>query len=256
MAFPYDSLAGVMARSALRPSYFQDVEELYPGFTVQSIASHQSYINGRLRKRCGRSLPFGQGPPPLEGAGLNPPAVSLQGRAVVGSVIIQLKLIAGGPLGTATFQWSQDAGQSWSGTAPTAATFALGATGLVAAFPVGTYDATNVYAASPPVPEIILKWLNYLVSRDVLERHGANTQDPFVIARTADATTARAELLEAANSKDGLFDLPTQDDEGSAISTGGPFFYSETSPYVSQDIQERRGALEDEEGRGRFRDGR
>jgi hypothetical protein len=255
MAFPYDDLAGVAGRSNLDPTYFQDVEEKQPGYTAESILSHQSYIEGRLRKRCGRSLPFGQSPPKLDSAGLNPPAVSLQGRAVVGSVRMQIQIPLGGPLGTATFQWSQDAGASWSVTAPTAATVLLGATGLVVVFPPGTYDVSNVYAASPPVPRIILKWLNKLVTADVLERHGP-PQERFGQMVQDEAKTARDELLEAANSRDGLFDLPTQDDQGSAVSTGGPFFYSETSPYVSQDIQERRGAREDESERGRFRDGR
>lgn len=438
MAFPYDSLAGVMSRSALRPSYFLDVESATPGFTVQAIASHQSFLNARLRKRCGRSLPFGQGAPPLDASGLTPPAIALQGRPVVGSLLMMLQVLTGGALGTATFQWSANAGQSWAiaaamvatGTTPpavtlaglsaaavpsdivlqctlggtraaaqfvwsssgaagpwnlspsaiaggaspplvtfsglsnvaqpgnvqiqittagalnaavfqwsqdggatwttgvftgpaiplgatgltanfgpgtyatsntyqaqglaTAASVALGATGLSALFPAGTYtaggspdtwtaqglataatvplgttglvailpggaasyDPSNLYAASTPVPEVILKWLNYLVSYDVLERHGANPADPFVARRAADRDTAKKELEEAANSRDGLFDLPIQDDEGSAITTGGPAFYSETSPYVGQDQEGERGEREDARGRGTFLPGR
>lgn len=51
-----------------------------------------------------------------------------------------------GPRGTATFSWSVNGGATWGGTlVPTAASVALGTTGLVAEFDPGTYTATITY---------------------------------------------------------------------------------------------------------------
>ena len=67
------------------------------------------------------------------------------------------------------------------------------------------------------------------------------------------ADRARAEIKEAADSKEGLFDLPTNDAAGdSAIVKAGPRWYSESSPFVSADQQERHGLREDCHGRGSY----
>lgn len=257
MSFPYLDLPGIQRRSVVRPSYFAEVEAQSPGFTVQAIASHSSNINARLRKRYGASLPFGAGPPPLLAAGLTPPGVTLQGRPVVGSLLMMIQITTGGALGTAVFKWSSDGGFTWTTGVSTAALVTLGSTGLAAVFSSsGTYDVSNSYAASTPVPEAILKWLTWLVSLDVLERHGLNPNDPFAIARREEAKLARDELAEAANSQTGLFDLPIEEDLQSAITTGGPVFYSETSPFVGQDQEADRGEREDRRGRGTFVGGR
>ncbi len=252
MGFPYIDLAGVKRRSIIRGDYFADVEAQSPGFTALSVQSWTSYIEARLRKRCGKSLPFGQGPAPLNAAGVSPPAVKLQGVPVLGSMQILLQVTTGGPLGTAIMRWSSDGGLTFTSNVATAASVALGATGLEAVMAAGTYDTSQSYAAKPPVPDAILKWLTHLVTLDVLERHGADPNDPFVMRRADDAKQAKADLLEAANSRDGLWDLPVDDDQGSAITTGGPRFYSETSPYVGQDIEEERGRCEDLQGRGTY----
>jgi hypothetical protein len=231
MSFPYLDLAGVQLRSVMRPSYFTDVEALTPGFTVQSIATNTSPINSQMRKRYGGNLPWGQQAPPLVPAGLAPPAVTLVGRPTLGSYQTLVQITLGGALGTATFQWSSNNGVTWTTGVLTAASVALGATGMSALFPAGPYDVSNVYAAAPPVPETILQWLTALVTDDVSVRHGINPNDPLAQRIGERVKTARAQIEEAANTKDGLWDLPQSEDAPSAIDTGGPRSYSEQSPY-------------------------
>ena len=421
MSFPYLDVSGVELRSPLRPSYFDEVEAMTPGFTAQSIATNTSRINSQLRKRYGGQLPWGRQPPSLVPAGPTPPAVVLQGTPTLGSLLVTLQLLTGGPLGTSTFQWSSTGGATWninptlaaSGSSPpavtvsgasglatpselevqittdgtlgtsrfqwsatggvtwniapammgsgvtpppvtlggtsnlalpsdaqvritiagplgsamfeysldggstwvtglqtspqgvalgssgltaafgggtyatsnlytgqgiaTAATYWLGTTGLalafaagtydvsnsyvgqgvataasvslagtgmVAVFPAASYDASNSYAAATPVPETILQWLTAFVSDDVGTRHGINTNDPLWDRVQKRVDRANEQLEKAANSQEGLWDLPVSEDQGSAVDTGGPLGYSESSPYqwsYSQQASARRG---------------
>ena len=236
--FPYIDLAGLKRRSFLRPNYFDDVETETPGFTAQSIATHSSSINSRLRKRYGQLLPFGQTPPALIPSGTTPPAVALQGRPTLGSFLVVITITFPGPLGTAVFSWSSNGGITNVATGvPTAPTVLLGNTGMSAVFPAGSYDTTNVYAAAPPVPETILRWVTTLVTHDVLRRHGVNTLDPLMAGLVEEVKVVQSEIEEAANSQTGLFDLPVSEDEQSAIGTGGPLAYSEQSPYRWTELQ-------------------
>jgi hypothetical protein len=83
--------------------------------------------------------------------GTTPPAVTLTGTPAV-SVIntlastpaIEIDISTTGARGTATFQWKLN-GSVQQTAQTTAATFALGTTGLTANFPVGTYTNDNVY---------------------------------------------------------------------------------------------------------------
>jgi hypothetical protein len=257
MSFPYLDLLGVQRRSFLRPKYFEDVEAQSPGFTVQSIASQSSSINSRLRKRYGNALPFGQGAPPLIPSGLTPPQVTLTGRPTLGSYLTVLQVTTGGTLGTAVFRWSADGGITWTSSVATAATVLLGSTGMTANFPAlnamggpAVYDTSNAYAAAPPVPEIILKWVTTLVTADVFRRHGVNPNDPMMLGLVEEVKQVRLEIEEAANSQTGLFDLPTNEDEASAIDTGGPLGFSDTSPYRWMDRQQALGSRQDAEGLG------
>jgi uncharacterized phage protein gp47/JayE len=77
-------------------------------------------------------------------AGTAPPTVTLTKTTfVMGSQAhIWVKIIAGGVLGVATFQWSDNRGYTWSATLTTAATYTL-ATGLTLAFVAGTYSIDN-----------------------------------------------------------------------------------------------------------------
>lgn len=122
--------------------------------------------------------------------------------------------------------------------------------GLTAVFPVGNYATDNVYTSPTPVPEVVLGWLTDLVSLDVYDRRGANAQDPTLVRLAATVERVQTEVKEAADGDTGLFDLPTNDDTDSAITTGGPQFYSETSPYVSADREACIARSEDARGRG------
>lgn len=231
MSFPYIDVAGVQLRSILRPSYFTDVEAQQAGFTAQSILANTSTVNAQMRKRYGGQLPWGQSPPLLVPAGLNPPAVTLAGKATLGSLRIAIQITTGGALGTAAFQWSTTGQAPWTSGVLTAALVTLGTTGLAALFPEGTYDTSNAYVAATPVPEVILQWLTALVTDDVAIRHGINPNDPLSTKLSERAALARQQIEQAANTKDGLWDLPVSEDAGSAVDTGGPMCYAEASPY-------------------------
>lgn len=98
-------------------------------------------------------------------------------------------------------------------------------------------------------------WLARIVSLRVLWRRGIEATDQSYIDIKADAEAAIADVLEAANGEVGLFDLPEADGVAGAsgIVHGMPRVYSETSPYVAGDEQERVGRGEDNGRFGTFR---
>ena len=96
-----------------------------------------------------------------------------------------------------------------------------------------------------PYPEAILGWLTAMVTYDTMRKRGMNPSDPNAILYKEDAEKAEAEVKEAADSKEGLYDLPSFEDGDSNVSTGGPQGYSETSPYVAFDIERAIGRSED-----------
>lgn len=252
--FPYLDFAGFTRRTPMPLGDINVVEAKSPGYTVQRIAVAQSYINARLRKRYGagrkgNALPLGQGAPALEAVGTSPPEVSLSGRPVLGSSQFLIQITSPGGLGAAIFQWSADNGQTWTTNVTTNTTVVLGSSGVTANFPVANYSADNQYASATAVPEAVLGWMVALVTVDLYLKRGVNPQDPVIEMYRGAADKALAELKEAADSKDGLFDLPTADDGDSAVTTGGPLGYTETSPYEWTDKQARRGKFEDG-GRG------
>lgn len=241
---PYLDIAGYKRRTKIAPTDVDLAESLYPGYVAHRIASGSSRINARLKKRY--AVPLGQQPPVLVATGTLPPAVVLSGRSTLGSLEIVIDITTPGALGSAVFQWSQDGGLTFVTGVVTAALVALGTTGLTAAFAVGAYSSDNLYSASTPVPEIALGWLVALLDVDVWDRRGVNPQDPSIARAVSERDTALAEIKEAADAKDGLFDLPTNDAAGdSAVTQGGPLSYSETSPYVFQDIQRDAAVGED-----------
>lgn len=80
-------------------------------------------------------------------AGTTPPVVSLTGTPA-GFYDLRIEITAGGARGTAVFRWSTDAGNSWTSNVTTAATVALGSTGLTAVFATGSnYSTDNVYTS-------------------------------------------------------------------------------------------------------------
>ena len=74
------------------------------------------------------------------------PAVTLTGTPVAQGTSIEIDITLGGARGTAQFTWKLN-GAVQASDQLTAATFALGATGLTANFPVGTYTNGNEYTA-------------------------------------------------------------------------------------------------------------
>lgn len=226
------------------------VENDSPGWIVQRIAMRSSQINGLMRKRYGNtgtsnSLPFGQSPPDVLGP-FGSATMLLTGRPIVGSMQLVVNIIATGGLGVGAFQWSSDNGISYSGPVTLGATVVLGATGLKAVFSsTASYTIGDSYQSPTPVPEIVLTWLTAMVTYDAYRKRGMNPQDPAgeLIVKEYDA--AIADLRDAANSKDGLFDLPTNEDADSAVTTGGPLGSSQQSPYVWTDIEECQARNED-----------
>ncbi len=250
VSFPYLTLDGFRLRTVMPSPDVDIVETAQPGFTQTRLDIASSYVNSRLRKRYGTStsassLPLGQRPPALVAAGTTPPTVTLTGRPTLGSWRIVIQIVAPGTLGAAAFKWSGDGGTSWS-AALAAATFSpLTGTGMAAVFASGSYALDDVYAAATPVPETVLGWLVALVTVDLYRKRGVNPQDPTIEMVREDATRALAELKEAADSKDGLFDLPASEDNDSAVTTGGPLGYTEFSPYTWTDIERANGRTED-----------
>lgn len=234
-------------RSVLPTEYVDQVETVAPGFTALAIAIQSSTVYAQLAKRYKRPgvLPFGQGAPTLLASGTSPPSATLNGRPTMGALRMVLQITTGGSLGTAIFRWSSDGGVTWTSSVTTGSNLVLGSTGMTVTFSAGTYSTDNVYQAPPPCPELFLGWVTILVSADVMRRRGLNTNDPAIVMLLDEAKRVRDEVQQASNSQSGLWDLPPVDDEQSAISAGGPLYYTETSPYVYSDIQEREGRWED-----------
>lgn len=90
-----------------------------------------------------------------------------------------------------------------------------------------------------PVNETVLGWLTDLVTVDAYDKRGRNPsaeQDARIDTR---ATEAKAEIKEAADSKEGLFDLPLKqnDVDATGIVKGEPIGDAEASPYAWADAQ-------------------
>lgn len=102
-----------------------------------------------------------------------------------------------------------------------------------------------------PVPEAVEDWLARIVTLAAFLRHGVDAMDEQFAEIKADAERAEAEIKEAAEAKEGLYDLPLRaDTSASGITKGAPYVYSEKSPSVWTHIQARRGREERARGRG------
>ena len=254
--FPYLDFPGYKRRSILPRRLLDELERDEPGWIAQNLLTHSSWINTQLRKRYGaaaegNSLPFGQLPPLAIGAGATPPALTLTGRPTFGSLQLVFQVVTPGASGTATVRWSTDGGSSFPALGPAiATTFSVPGTGLVATWAPGSFSADNVWSCATPVPETVLRWLRTLADYDVVKHHYRTTTDPALIDLKDDVATVRTEIQQAANSKDGMWDLPSTEDADSAITAGGPLGYSETSPYTWTDRQARDGTFDDVRGGG------
>lgn len=97
-----------------------------------------------------------------------------------------------------------------------------------------------------PYPEIVQGWLARIVTPLAMLRRGVDATDQQYVDIRDDARAAWEEIDEAANGEEGLYDLPLRaDTDASGVTRGGPFGYSEASPYVWTDIQAETGRAED-----------
>lgn len=107
--------------------------------------------------------------------------------------------------------------------------------------------AINFDATNPPL--IILDWLTDLVTFDAFMFRGFDPnseQDAEIRER---AKTALSEINQASDSETGLFDLPLIEGQtATGVSAGGPFAYSEQSPYTWTDVQADAAREEDFNG--------
>lgn len=108
-----------------------------------------------------------------------------------------------------------------------------------------------------PYPVVVTGWLTRIVTLRCYIKRGVDPNDLQFIEVKEDADTAKLEVREAASSdptsEQNLFDLPLRaDTTASGISKGGPFGYSEQSPYVWTDKQADVGRGEDGTGGGSF----
>ena len=243
---------GYFASTTLLPvEYVDQVRITRPGFLEQRVLRWTERLYSQLSKRYGQgttanNIPFGNTPPTFTSQGTTPPQITLSGVPTLGSLRLQVQVLSG-----TTFQWSLDGGVNWTGPL-TIATTVLGTTGLTLTFGAGTYSTDNFYIAPTPVPTAILGWIVDLLNLDILRARGFNPNDPQPQLLIEDAKRALEEVAQAANSKDGLFNLPVVDEGADATCVGGPLWYTEQSPYVGADQQERAGIPEDFCGQGTF----
>lgn len=99
-----------------------------------------------------------------------------------------------------------------------------------------------------PFPETVLTWLCDIVTERVYLKVGIDATDKQLDNILQAAQRAREQVQLAANSVDGLFELPLRaDDPASAVARGGPLAYTETSPYKWMTVQREIATDEDNE---------
>lgn len=102
------------------------------------------------------------------------------------------------------------------------------------------------FAAAPDTPPVVLGWLARIVDHELYLKRGVNPDDAQIENVKDRALEAKAEVKEAADSKDGLFELPLRASAPtvSGVSRGGPLMYSEVSPYTWSVLQRETAADE------------
>jgi len=94
------------------------------------------------------------------------------------------------------------------------------------------------FAVPPATPETVVGWLERLVTWELYLKRGIDATDEQVARIEARHDVAKAEVAEAAESRDGLFELPLRrDSNATGVSRGGPLGYSEVSPYTWSRLQ-------------------
>jgi hypothetical protein len=89
-----------------------------------------------------------------------------------------------------------------------------------------------------PRPDVVVNWQIKIVTPEAYRARGYNPQDPTMEQAEKDRDRSYEQIKEAADSVDGLYDLPLKEDvDVSGITKGGPLGYSEASPYAWTDAQ-------------------
>lgn len=89
-----------------------------------------------------------------------------------------------------------------------------------------------------PVSELVIYWVVRIVTPIAYLRRGVGPRDDQYVAIREDGEQAWKEVGEAADDKDGRFDLPLRSDTtASGISKGAPLGSSDASPYAWTDRQ-------------------
>jgi len=98
-----------------------------------------------------------------------------------------------------------------------------------------------------PYPLAVVEWCQRIVSVDVWLRRGVSATDQEFQEYKLQAVQAFADIREAADSAEGLFELPLRaDTDDGAVARGFPRVHSEYSPYVWADEQAQLGRSEDQ----------
>lgn len=101
-------------------------------------------------------------------------------------------------------------------------------------------------------PAMVIKWLVDLVTFDAFMKLGFGADDGNDAEIVKAKDEALAQLHEAADAKDGLYELPLREgDAANGISKTAPMSYSELSPYDAKYIQ-RNAVSRHASGRRRF----
>lgn len=102
-----------------------------------------------------------------------------------------------------------------------------------------------------PAPRIVCRWLAAIVTMRCWIKRGFDPEQKDVEFAIKDYDQAVEEIKQAADSEVGLFELPLRSDTNTiGVSKGGPFVYSEQSPYVWMTRQACVGREEDRNGQG------
>lgn len=98
-----------------------------------------------------------------------------------------------------------------------------------------------------PAPIAVQGWLSDIVTHEAYLKRGIDPTDQQVQDVAGARKRAEEEIKEAADAKDGMFELPLRaDTTAQGISKGAPLFYSETSPYHTWSEQAADGKAEDD----------
>lgn len=100
--------------------------------------------------------------------------------------------------------------------------------------------------ASPPT--VVRGWLARIVTEELYLKRGVDATDEQFVRVTERAKDARDEVKEAAESKEGLFELPLRQDAPGAtgVTKGAPLAYTEVSPYTWSRLQ-REAAIDEDQ---------